>query len=181
MKNINNFTIYQTVLAETLKKIEPKDTNLLLSLLKKSSHKKKKIFICGNGGSAANANHIEIDLLNNKKLPINISSLNSNSSVITCLANDYGYENIFSKQIENKGKKGDLLILLSGSGNSKNIINAVKVANKLNINTFGIFGYDGGKAIKLVQNQIHINSFDMQICEDIQMILFHFVYKRLNI
>ena len=181
MKIIDTFDSYQSVLVETLKKIEPKNINLLISLLKNSSNQKKKIFIFRNGGSAANANHIEIDLLNNKKFSIDISSLNSNSSVMTCLANDYGYENIFSKQIENKGKKGDLLILLSGSGNSKNIIKAVKVANKLNLNTFGIFGYDGGKAIKLVQNQIHINSFDMQICEDIQMILFHFVYKRLNI
>ena len=73
MKIIDTFDSYQSVLVETLKKIEPKNINLLISLLKKSSNQKKKIFICGNGGSAANANHLEIDLLNNKKFSIDIT------------------------------------------------------------------------------------------------------------
>ena len=173
------FKEYQNQLNETLEKICNKDLDLLYRLLIKKIKTKKKIFVCGNGGSAANANHIEIDLLN-IKVPIDINSLNSNIPVITCISNDYGYENIFKKQLESKGRKGDLLILLSGSGNSKNIINVIKAAKKLDISTFGIFGFDGGKAIKLVKQKIHIKSKNMQVCEDIQMIIFHFISQILK-
>ena len=145
--------------------------------------KKKKIFICGNGGSAANAIHIANDMIYGigmGKIPgINVEALVANSSVITCLANDAGYENIFSKQIEAKGKKDDLLICLSGSGNSQNIINAINYAKKLKIETFGIFGYSGGKAIKLVNNFIHINLNDMQISEDMQLIIMHMCIRNI--
>ena len=101
------FEEYQNQLFETLRKVDNKDLDLIYKLLLKKFKNKKRIFICGNGGSAANANHIEIDLLNNK-IPLNINSLNSNMPVITCISNDYGYEHIYSKQIETKGKKGDL-------------------------------------------------------------------------
>ncbi len=143
--------------------------------------KNKNIFIIGNGGSGANAIHLANDLLygagfSNKK-GIKIEALNSNQAVITCLSNDVGYEFIFSEQIKVKGGKGDLLIILSGSGNSKNIIEAIKISKKMKIDTFGIIGFDGGKSKKLLDDYIHILINDMQIVEDFQMVVGHVCSK----
>lgn len=143
---------------------------------------KKNIFICGNGGSGANANHIANDLLygvgfNRKSgkhsLGMRVESLVSNPGVITCLANDINYENVFSKQIEIKGNENDLLIALSGSGNSPNIINAIEVANAIGIQTIAIVGFDGGRCKKIAKKFIHCRLNDMEIAEDIQMIIFN--------
>ena len=149
--------------------------------LYKSWKQKKNIFICGNGGSAANAMHIANDFIygagKNLGKGFKIEALSSNSSVITCLANDIGYENIYSEQIRVKGEKGDVLIVLSGSGNSKNILNALKIANKLGIKTHAILGFDGGHAKKISKNSIHFSVNDMQVSEDLQLIVGHVCMK----
>ena len=88
--------------------------------------------------------------------------------------------NIFSQQIKVKGEKNDLLLVLSGSGNSKNVINAIKEAKKLKLKTFAILGFDGGKCIKLADRSIHIKIDDMQICEDFQMILLNIIMQKLS-
>lgn len=156
----------------------------LVNEIKKTKKNSKTIYICGNGGSAANAMHIANDLIygagTKSGKGFNIEALSSNSSVITCLANDTGYENIFSEQLRVKGKKGDILIVLSGSGNSKNIINVLKIAKKIGIKTFGILGFSGGKAKKLCDFPIHFAINDMQISEDIQIIISHLLMKLLN-
>ncbi len=177
----NLIETYFNKLDLALNKINKKKIHSLFYFLQDSSKNKNKIFICGNGGSAANSNHIANDYtygVNLKlKNKINIESLCANDSVITCLANDTGYENIFSEQIKVKGKKQDKLILLSGSGNSKNILNACKVAKRMGIDTFAIVGFNGGK-LKVISNKfIHININDMQIAEDCQLILFHICLK----
>ena len=156
-------------------------TELLAQEIKDVWINQKNIYICGNGGSAANAIHIANDFqygigacgLEPKVPGVNIEALAANSAVISCLANDTGYENIFSNQLEVKGKDGDLLIALSGSGNSPNIIKAIEKANSLNMNTFSILGYDGGICKKISKMPIHINIRDMQIAEDCQLILSH--------
>lgn len=149
-----------------------------------STHKKKgKIFICGNGGSAANANHISNDLMlgmNKKKLGFRFISLNANVPQLTCIANDLDYSQIFSHQLKILGNKGDLLIALSGSGNSKNIIKAISQANKQKIFSYGLLGYNGGKSKKICKKFIHFKSYDMQICEDLQMIVMNQVMKNLT-
>ena len=144
---------------------------------------KKTIYVCGNGGSAGNANHIANDLIfaagkKNKK-GIKVESLASNPSIITCLANDIGYENIFSEQIRVKGSKGDLLIVLSGSGNSTNVIKAIKEAKKNKLDTFAILGFNGGMCKKIVKNYIHYEVNDMQISEDLQMIVLNICIQEL--
>lgn len=156
----------------------------LNNLIIKTIKKKNKIFLCGNGGSAANCNHIENDFLcvlprYKKYKKLYIRSLASNPANLTCIANDYSYEEIFSKQIFTLGKKGDLLIVLSGSGNSRNVIEAIKLAKKIKINTFSIVGYDGGKCKRISNNFLHIKINDMQICEDFQLIIFHICLKYL--
>tara|TARA_B100001057_G_scaffold423880_1_gene446290 strand:+ start:1145 stop:1717 length:573 start_codon:yes stop_codon:yes gene_type:complete len=177
-------SIYKKKLSEIIDNLDTDRVKLLSSIMSKKSKGQKTIFICGNGGSAGNANHIANDFIygvgGNGGGGMNMISLSANQSVITCLANDCGYEHIYSEQIKVSGKPGDLLILLSGSGNSKNIINAINIAKKMKIKTFGIFGYSGGKSKKLVDNFIHTKINDMQISEDMQLIIFHICMQLLK-
>ena len=114
----------------------------------KALKSENKVLICGNGGSAADAQHIAAELLGKfymerKALPA--ISLNTNVSVLTAVANDYSYEDVFSRQVEGLGNPGDILIGISTSGNSKNILKALKTARTLNIKTVGMTGITGGK------------------------------------
>ena len=141
----------------------------------------KNVFICGNGGSAANAIHIANDLhygagacgSSPSIKGLKVEALTSNSAVITCLGNDIGYENIFSHQLINKASKDDLLIVLSGSGNSQNIINALLTAKKIGVYSFAILGFNGGKCLNYADSPIHFLIDDMQIAEDTQLIVGH--------
>ena len=140
----------------------------------------EKIYICGNGGSAANANHISNDLmlgLNKTKIGLPVISLCSNVAKITCIANDLNYTKIFSNQIKSLCLPYDILIILSGSGNSKNILEAIYAAKKKMI-ILGMLGYDGGKAKKILKNFIHFDINDMQVSEDMQMICFNYIMKK---
>ena len=144
-----------------------------------------KIFICGNGGSGANAIHIANDFhyglgngVNKEKMSgMNVESLVSNQAIITCLANDTGYENIFSYQLEVKACSEDLLIVLSGSGNSPNVVKALKTANEKGIRSYAILGFDGGLCKKLASKVIHFEIDDMLISEDLQMITFNICFE----
>ena len=148
----------------------------------------RKVFICGNGGSGANSIHIANDFLygvgvsgDEPILPgLSIESLVSNQAIITCLSNDIGYENIFSYQLKVKASQNDILIVLSGSGNSKNISNAIKFANKNNITTFALVAFDGGECKNIADDFIHINENNMEIAEDAQMIIFNICKKYLS-
>ena len=144
-----------------------------------------KIFICGNGGSGANAIHIANDFhygLGNgvskeKMLGMNVESLVSNQEIETCLANDTGYENIFYYQLEVKASSRDLLIVLSGSGNSQNVVKALKTANEKGIKSYAILGFDGGLCKELASKVIHFEIDDMLISEDLQMITFNICFQ----
>ena len=141
------------------------------------------LYICGNGGSAANAMHIANDLhygaYSNKSenTGLKVEALTSNTSIVTCLGNDLGYENIFSHQIERKGNKGDILLVLSGSGNSDNIIKALESGKKKEMTSIAILGYDGGKCKDMANITVHFKIKDMQILEDLQLIFGHICMK----
>ncbi len=143
--------------------------------------KKNTLFICGNGGSAGNAIHLANDfnygISKSDGIGMRVDALSANSSVITCLGNDIGYENIFSQQLEVKASKEDLLLVLSGSGNSPNILRALEVGNKIGMKTFAIVGYKGGKAKETAQYPIHFPIDDMQIAEDSQLIVGHMIMQ----
>ena len=144
---------------------------------------KQRVFICGNGGSAANALHIANDFsygVNPNGRVIDVEALTANNSIITCLANDTGYEYVFSKQIESKAKSGDILLVLSGSGNSKNVINAVNQAKKIGVKTHAIVGYSGGSIKNMADIVVHSDINDMQIAEDIQLIIGHWLMRKLH-
>ena len=143
----------------------------------------RQIFICGNGGSAANAIHWANDFL----YPVakaggrgmKMHALPANPSTLTCVGNDLGYDRIFSRQLESQGEKGDLLIVLSGSGNSPNILRALETARALGMKSYAIVAFTGGKAKALADVPVHSPIDDMQIAEDIQMNICHMLLQAL--
>lgn len=139
----------------------------------------RQVFICGNGGSGANAIHMANDLIYGVSRSfghgLKCHALSANNAVMTCLANDEGYEKIFSFQLGILGQEGDILITLSGSGNSTNILDALRVAKEKGIKSYGILGYSGGKAKDMADTPIHFPIDDMQISEDLQMMIVHMI------
>jgi D-sedoheptulose 7-phosphate isomerase len=135
------------------------------------------IYICGNGGSAGNSIHLANDFLygagKRNGIGLRVEALSANAAVITCLANDTGFENIYSEQLKVKASSGDVLIALSGSGNSPNIVKALEIGNSMGMITFAILGFDGGQCRRLAQFPIHFDVDDMQIVEDLQLIVGH--------
>lgn len=161
--------------------------NAVLSLarsLQQAWEEDRQVFICGNGGSAANAIHITNDLFygiaKESGKGMRVHALPANQSILTCLANDLSYIDIFSQQLNVLGRPGDVLIALSGSGNSPNIIKAIEVAKGIGMKTFAILGYSGGKCLKLADVPIHFQVDDMQIAEDLQLIVGHMVMQWLR-
>jgi len=143
-----------------------------------------RVFICGNGGSASNANHLANDFLYGispvEGKGMKVHSLTANIAVNTCLANDTGYENVFSGQLSALANARDILIAFSGSGNSQNIVEAINMARTLGMKTHAILGFDGGKCKELVDNPIHIPIDNMQIAEDFQMMIGHIIMMDLK-
>jgi len=172
-----HFQAYANNLLTVLQDNDVEDNLKVLTETLFNTWGKQNIYICGNGGSAANASHIANDLIygagETNGIGLRVEALSSNSAVLTCLANDTGYKNIFSEQLRVKANKKDILIVLSGSGNSENIINAVNVAKHLKMETFGILGYDGGFCKDIVDYPIHFKVDDMQIAEDMQLVAMH--------
>ncbi|XOV79301.1 MAG: SIS domain-containing protein [Aestuariibacter sp.] len=151
--------------------------------LLKAIRDKRQVFICGNGGSAGNAIHLANDFLYGVEpsgRAMRVEALSANSAVLTCLGNDLGYEQIFAQQLKVKAVPGDILIVLSGSGNSENIVQALKVAKEYEMKSFAILGYSGGKAKSLADSAIHFAIDDMQIAEDLQLITGHMLMKYLK-
>lgn len=150
---------------------------LLGAALRESWLGGKTVYLCGNGGSAANALHIATDLLYGAGLTsgggLRVEALSANPAVLTCLANDAGYDSIFAEQIRIKANAGDVLIVLSGSGNSPNVVKALEIGNAMGVHTFAILGYTGGLCKKVAQHPIHFEIDDMQIVEDLQLIIGH--------
>jgi len=174
---MDNFKAYKARLTRALDQVSNEDVVGLAEELLRLKREKQTVFLCGNGGSGGNAIHIANDFIygarGDDEAGLAVEALTSNSAVITCLGNDIGFENIFSYQLKAKAKTGDLLVVLSGSGNSKNIVNALIAAKERGVMTYAILGYDGGEAKKYADRVIHIRCDDMQICEDVQLIIGH--------
>jgi D-sedoheptulose 7-phosphate isomerase len=109
-----------------------------------------------------------------------VTALTANTSILTCLGNDVGYNDIFSEQLKTLGQAGDMLLVFSGSGNSPNVVRAIKTAKDLGMETYAIVGYDGGKCKELADHCIHIELNDMQISEDFQCIVGHMIMQWLK-
>jgi D-sedoheptulose 7-phosphate isomerase len=144
----------------------------------------RTIYLCGNGGSAGNAIHLANDFFYGAGIRnsggLRVEALSANPAVLTCLANDIGYDEIYSEQIRIKANPGDVLIVLSGSGNSANVVRALEMGNAKGMRTFAILGFSGGRCKKIAQHSIHFEIDDMQIAEDLQLIVGHICMQWLN-
>jgi len=152
------------------------------------------VFIVGNGGSGCNASHMAEDLgkstLREKELKdeskkrLKVLSLTDNVGWIMAVGNDVGYDQIFVQQLMNYGSEGDLLVAISGSGNSRNILAAVDWANRHGLKTYGLTGYGGGKLKSAQQDGLHVALDDMGMVESIHLCIFHWVlndvFARIN-
>lgn len=135
-----------------------------------------KLLLCGNGGSASDAQHIAAELSGRfikERKPLYAEALHVNSSYMTAVSNDYGFESTYSRMLEAIGKKGDVLIALSTSGNSENVVNAVKMANSLDMLSVGMSGATGGKIKELCQHNIIIPSSNTARIQEAHIIVGH--------
>jgi len=146
---------------------------------------KKQVFFCGNGGSAGNAIHLANDFLYGiAKRPgggLRVHALSANPAVITCLANDIGYDRIYSEQLSVLANPDDVLVVLSGSGNSPNIVAALEQAKVMGVKSYAILGFTGGRCKDLADVPIHFAVDDMQISEDLQLVVGHMLMQWLYI
>lgn len=142
---------------------------------------KRQVFIFGNGGSAGNAIHLANDYLygisRQMGKALRVHALPANSAVLTCLANDEGYDSIFVQQLAVLANPGDVAIALSGSGNSPNILSALQYCRDNQLQSFAILGFTGGKAKSLAHHAIHVPVEDMQISEDLQLVVGHLMMQ----
>ena len=142
---------------------------------------RRQVFFCGNGGSAGNAIHLANDFLygiaERTGAGLKVQALSANPAVMTCLANDVGYDFIYSEQLAVLAESGDLLVVLSGSGNSPNILRVLEQAKSMGVKSCAILGYTGGKCKSLADFSIHFPVDDMQIAEDMQLVVGHMLMK----
>ena len=144
----------------------------------------RSVFLCGNGGSAGNAVHLANDLLYGAGVHagggLRVEALSANVAVLTCLANDIGYDQIYAEQLRVKARSGDILVALSGSGNSPNIVKALETGNSLGMKTYAILGFSGGRCKDIAQVPLHFEVDDMQVAEDMQLIVGHMCMQWLS-
>ena len=159
--------------------LDVRDIADVVSVLEDARVNGKRVFTCGNGGSAATASHFVCDLekgaSENKTPRFDAECLSDNTPTMMAISNDLSYEDALAQRLINKGHEGDVLICISGSGNSENIVRAATIAKRMKMIVIGLVGYDGGKIKEMSDYCVHANIENMQISEDIHMILDHII------
>lgn len=175
---------YQATLNTALRGHDWSNVSRLADALAGCWRENRQVFLCGNGGSAANALHLANDFLYGIAKPsgrgLRVTALPSNTAVLTCLANDVAYAEVFAVQLSALASRGDLLVVLSGSGNSPNIVRALEQARSVGMTSFAILGFSGGRCLQLADYPIHFAVDDMQVAEDIQMMVGHMIMQWLS-
>jgi len=175
---------YLDLLSATLKEVDIDTIEKVAEQFILARDAGKHIYVFGNGGSGSTASHMVCDILNgcsyDKDRRFKITCLNDNIPTILAYSNDVGYDVIFEEQLKNFLNEGDIVLGISGSGNSVNVLKAIEYANKKNVTTIGFTGLSGGKLLNLAKICLHIAIDDMQITEDIHFIVNHILYKTLN-
>lgn len=170
---------YITELKFTLDLLPVEKIDKVISLLHDARLNNKQVFTMGNGGSASTASHFVCDLAKNTRkkgwLPFRVLGLADNMALLSAYANDEGFENVFSKQLENLVQPDDIVIGISTSGNSLNVIKAIELANDSNAITIGFTGFDGGRLTNIVDVDIHVPSDNIEQVEDIHLMLEHLI------
>jgi D-sedoheptulose 7-phosphate isomerase len=171
---------YIEYLTKVLKSIDVKEIGLFIEILMEARQRGAAIYFAGNGGSAATASHFANDIgigTNSFDKPFRAISLADNMAVITAISNDFGYDEIFERQLKVVGLPGDVLVSISASGNSSNLIKAINYANSVGIRTVGITAFDGGMIKNIVNSGVHVPTEKGEYgpSEDAHMVLDHLV------
>src|SRR5436190_7592127 len=164
-----------------IRRIDPAELEDLSSLIEDAYEAGRFVFICGNGGSGANASHLCEDLAKctlrdfETQKRLKVLSLTDNAPWLMAVANDLSYDRIFVEQLKNLASPGDVLLAISGSGNSPNVLKAVGWANQHGLTTVGITGFSGGQLQSLAHHNLHAAIDDMGIAESLHLVVFHWI------
>ncbi|PWJ60388.1 D-sedoheptulose 7-phosphate isomerase [Dyadobacter jejuensis] len=174
---------YISQLKETLDKLDRKEVVQFAEVIENARQNGNKVFIFGNGGSGSTASHFACDINKGVSLGLEkrhrIIALTDNIPTMLAYSNDLSYDEVFVEQLKNFLEPGDVVVGISGSGNSKNVLKAIEYANGQNNLTVGLTGFGGGKLREMAKMSVNANFNDMQISEDIHMILVHLLMKML--
>lgn len=177
MNYLTHIEQYLQTEIEILQQLDKEAVNTLMNMMEDTRKAGKRIFICGNGGSAATASHFVCDFMKGvsleQRVKYDFECLNDNVPLMMAIGNDIGYEDIFVMPLRAKLHPGDLVIGISGSGNSENVVRAIRYAKENGGRTAALVGYSGGKLLSLADHAVHVNINNMQIVEDVHMILDH--------
>ena len=176
MEQIQN---YISTLQQTIEQLPRKPIADVIEILQRARMQGNQVFIMGNGGSASTASHFVCDLAKNTRragLPhFRVIGLTDNMAIFSAYANDEGYENVFAKQLANLIMPNDVVIGISASGNSKNVLYAMEEAQKHGVTTIGFTGFDGGRLKQMVNLNVHVASNIIEHVEDIHLMLEHMI------
>lgn len=176
---------YGAYLSEVLSKLDYSQVGQMIETVIDARNRGAQIFFVGNGGSAATASHFANDISIGTRVtdkPFKAMALTDNLAIITAVANDDGYEHIFTKQLQNFANTNDVLVAISASGNSPNVIQAVEYAKKKNMTVIGLTGFDGGKLREMSDIKIHVQTQKGEYgpVEDVHMFIDHLMGSYLN-
>ncbi len=181
MESVQN---YITAVQQILERLPFELIDEVIGILQSARMKGRQVFIMGNGGSASTASHFVADLAKNTRQTgwpgFKVIGLADNIAILTAYANDEGYENVFAQQLANLIQPNDIVIAISTSGNSPNVLKAIELANQVKAKTIGFTGFDGGKLGPMVDVHVHVPSNIIEQVEDIHLILEHMVIKALR-
>ena len=175
---------YLSTLQLTMEQLPRQSIADVVEVLQEARKKGSQVFIMGNGGSASTASHFACDLAKNTRCEgwphFRVIGLTDNMAMFSALANDEGYENVFSEQLAGLMRPGDIVIAISASGNSKNVINAAETALRDGATVIGFTGFDGGRLGQLANINIHVQSHIIEHVEDIHLVLEHLIVKTIK-
>ncbi len=181
---MNIIRTYIHDLQDTLDRLSEPEIERVIQVLFDARLANRRVFIMGNGGSAATASHFVCDLAKNTRMdgtpPFRVIGLTDNMALFSALANDEGYENVFSGQLASLVMEEDIVIGISTSGNSQNVIRAIELANDMGAVTIGFTGFDGGSLAQIVRYNLHVPSKWIEQVEDIHLILEHLICNALR-
>jgi D-sedoheptulose 7-phosphate isomerase len=180
-----DFPAYRQFFAHTLERVDPAAVEGLVELFARARQDGRTVFVVGNGGSAANASHFCEDLCKGTlrdfdcQRRLKVMSLTDNTPAIMAWANDEGYQRVFVEQLRTYAAPGDLLIAISGSGNSPNVLEAAAWASSHGMTTIGLTGFGGGKLKPLVDHALHVPIDNMGAAEAVHDVVFHYIVEKL--
>jgi len=175
---IENLIIEHLKILNLVKSDYISEIKLICEEISEAVKNKSTIFFCGNGGSAADSQHLSAELIGRfekERKPLKAIALTVDSSILTCISNDYSFDQIFSRQIEALAKPNDILVALSTSGKSMNIINAVNMAKSKGLKTIALLGKDGGLVKNIVDIKIIIPSYSTARIQEMHILIGHII------